>query len=177
MEKSILAVLVVLSLSVVASAQVSEGWFRDEAFGCWLKPPLNWQKTQLKGTAAVSQRFSESQANAFIEFLARTEDPLLTSENVADAWETDTKKYLPYLEKRLSSESIEIAGAKGVLRSYEGKYYGTLLRAYVLYVAARSNMYVVAGVFVKEKAAVYEKMVKELVLTFRLIAPEPEKIE
>ena len=176
MKKIMVLVSVVLSLSVVVCAQMTEGWYYDEASHAWCKPPFNWQKTQLKGTVGSSQRFSEPQANAFVEFMSRAENPQATAESVADAWEKDSKQFLPYLEKQISSSALDFTGGSGVLRQYEGSYYGTLLNAYVLYAVAHAKMYVVAGVFAKEKKAVYEPIVKKAVLSFRLIAPAQEKI-
>ncbi|MBP7216341.1 MAG: hypothetical protein KBA46_03545 [Candidatus Omnitrophica bacterium] len=172
MKKRMAFILVALAIPVIIYAMQEEGWVRQEKSDFWIKPPLNWQRTQIKGTIYSSQRFSDPQANAFIEFFARPENSTATLETIADAWEQESKELLPYLSKRISSAPVQLAGGNGLLRQYEGVYYGTKLGSYVLFSFVNSTLNIASGVFVKEKASVYEVMVKNLLTSARLIAPE-----
>ncbi len=146
-------------------------WLHNQNAGFWIKNPAGWDRSQEGLTGDLVEEMVSPKRDAFIEVYSAKLAGYMTSEMLANGWEESTRKKLKYLQKRISSEGINVPGASGILRVYQSDRKGDMLKTYSLYVYYNSRSFVVVGIFPEKSAADYEEAVKEAILSFRPVSP------
>jgi len=153
------------------AAEEQSDWLHNQSHNFWIKKPLAWDRTE-KGLAGdLAEEFVGPKRDAFVEIYAAKLAGYMSSEILANSWEESTRKQLKYLQKRIYSEAVTVEGASGILRVYQSDRKGDVLKTYTLYIYQNGKTFVVVGIFPEKLAVDYEAVVKESVLSFRLVSP------
>jgi len=167
-------VFLIMNSNVLAQEETPKAqpdWLQNQSHNFWIKKPLGWGRAEKGLTSDLAEEFVSSNHDAFIEVYAAKLAGYMTSEILANSWEESIRKKLKYLQKRISSEQINVEGANGILRAYQSDRKGDMLKTYALYVYQNGKTFVVVGIFPEKLALDYEAAIKESVLSFRLVSP------
>jgi hypothetical protein len=168
-------VLVIMNAGALAQETAPEtqpDWLHNQGHNFWIKKPLGWERAEKGLEGDLVEELVSPKHDAFVEVYAAKLAEYMSSEMLANSWEESTRKQLKSPQKRISSEQVNIEGGSGgILRLYQSDRKENVLKTYTLYICQNGKTYVVVGIFPQQMASGYEAAVKEMVLSFRLIAP------
>ncbi len=154
-----------------ATPKAQSDWLHNQNHSFWIKEPLGWERAEKGLTGDLAEEFISPKRDAFIEVYAAKLAGYMSVEIMANSWEESTRRKLKYLQRRISSEKINVEGANGILRIYQSDRKGDMLKTYTLYVYQNGRTFVIVGIFPEKLAVDYEAAVKESLSSFRLVSP------
>lgn len=146
-------------------------WLHNQDHDFWVKKPVGWDRAEKGLTGDLAEELISPKRDAFVEIYAAKMPGYMTSELLANGWDESMGRKLKFLQKRISSEQVNVDGASGILRLYQSGRKGEMLKTYALYLYKGGKTFVAVGIFPESLAVDYEAAVKESVLSFRLVSP------